>query len=78
MITKSVYLGQYTDEVANVIAEELEQAQISWSYKQPGFFTRAFFAGEWGTRLFVEESKLIEARRIADRVVARLHPGDDK
>ncbi len=74
MIVKSVYLGQYTDEVANVIAEELEQAQIGWSYKQPGFFTRAFFAGEWGTRMFVEEDKLMDARTIADRVVQRMQP----
>jgi hypothetical protein len=78
LIAKSVYLGQYTDEVANVIAEELEQAGIGWSYKQPGFFTRAFFAGEWGTRLFVDEEKLMEARKIADRVVARLERRKDE
>jgi hypothetical protein len=65
---KSVYLGQYTDEVANLIGSELERAKIRWSYKQAGRFTKVFFAGEWGTRLFVEDSRIDEARQIAERV----------
>jgi hypothetical protein len=65
---KSTYLGQYTDETANAIAEGLEHAGISWSYKQAGWLTQIFFLGEWGTRLFVEESRLEEARTIAERV----------
>jgi hypothetical protein len=69
----SAYLGQYTDEVANVIAGEFEDAGIDWSYKQAAFLTRMFFLGEWGTRLFVESDRLDEARRIAERVVARLN-----
>jgi hypothetical protein len=75
----SSYLGQFTDEVANVIAGELEQAQIDWSYKQAGFLTKIFFFGEWGTRLFVESGHLEEARKIADRVVQRMNvrPADD-
>ncbi len=75
MIARSEYLGQYTDEVANVIVTELEEAQIGWSYKQPGFFTRTFFAGEWGTRLFVDAERLEDARRIAERVVERMNRG---
>lgn len=71
---KSVYLGQYTDEVANLIAAELEGAQIGWSYKQASFLTRIFFLGEWGTRLFVDAERLDEARRIADRVSVRMGP----
>ncbi len=70
---KSSYLGQYTDEVANLIVEELEGAQIGWSYKQAGFITKIFFAGEWGTRLFVDASKLDRARAIASRVEKRLN-----
>lgn len=66
---KSVYLGQYTDEVANAIAGELEQAGIAWSYKQAGFFTRIFFMGEWGTRMFVDADRLDTAREIAERIV---------
>ena len=70
---RSAYLGQYTDEVANVIATELEQAEIAWSYKQAGRFTKVFFAGEWGTRLFVDEDELERAQRIAERVVQRMN-----
>ena len=66
---KSAYLGQYTDEVANAIASELEKARIAWSYKQAGRFTKIFFMGEWGTRLFVDADRLDEAKRIAQRVM---------
>jgi hypothetical protein len=69
--TRSAYLGQYTDEVANVIATELEQAGIAWSYKQASRFTRIFFMGEWGTRLFVDAERIDAGRAIAERVVRR-------
>ena len=65
---RSAYLGQFTDETANAIAEELDRAQIPWSYKQAGRFTQIFFAGEWGTRLFVDRERLEEARQIDDRM----------
>lgn len=65
---KSAYLGQFTDEVANVIAGELEREGIVWSYKQAGFFTKIFFVGEWGTRMFVDAERLEDARRIAGEV----------
>ena len=71
---RSTYLGQFTDEVANMIAEELEAAKIAWSYKQAGRFTRIFFIGEWGTRLFVDAERLNDAKRIAERVVERTKP----
>lgn len=72
----STYLGQYTDEVANMIAEELEKAMIAWSYKQSGRFTKIFFMGEWGTRLFVDSKRLDDAKRIAERVVGRTKPDE--
>jgi hypothetical protein len=65
---KSAYLGQYTDEVANEIAAALEHADIMWSYKQAGSLTRIFFMAEWGTRLFVDSSRLDEARAIAKEI----------
>jgi hypothetical protein len=65
---KSVYLGQYTDEVANAIAGELEHAGIAWSYKQAGWLSQILFMGDWGTRLFVDSTKLEEAQAIAERV----------
>ncbi len=65
---RTSYLGQYTDHLANAIAGELVRAGIGWHYKQAGPFTRSLFAGEWGTRLFVESGRLDEARAIARRV----------
>jgi hypothetical protein len=63
--TKTTYLGQFTWEHANAIAERLEQAQIVWWYKQSGAIARVLFRSEWGVRLFVDESRLDEAREIA-------------
>ncbi len=74
----SVYLGQYTDEVANAIAGELEAAQIPWSYKQAAGITKIFFAGEWGTRLFVEKERLAEARIIVERITDTTSPEDNQ
>lgn len=68
---RSVYLGQFTDFVANEIAGELHEAGIPWHYKQSGVIAKVLFAGEWGTRLFVEASRLDEAREIARRVTER-------
>ena len=67
---KTVYLGQYTDEVANRIAGELERARIPWMYKQASWVTRTLFIGEWGTRLFVDSARLDEAKGIAERVMS--------
>jgi hypothetical protein len=60
----TVYLGQFTHEHANEIAEKLEDAGIGWWYKAPGTLTHIFFM-EWGARLFVDEERLEEAREIA-------------
>ncbi len=65
----TVFLGQYTWEDANAVAEQLEQAGIVWWYKQASRLTQFFFAGDWGVRLFVEEDRLDEARRLAESVV---------
>ena len=64
----TVYLGQYTDEHAEAIAKELEETGIVWWYKKSGRLTRTLFAGDWGVRLFVEETRLDEARAIAEKV----------
>jgi hypothetical protein len=65
---KTAYLGQYTDVVANEIAGRLEDAKIPWTYKQASFITKALFIGEWGTRLFVDETRIDEARAIVKEV----------
>lgn len=66
----TVYLGQYTHEHAETIAGELEQAGIAWWYKAPGFLSQIW---EHGVRLFVDRSRLEDARRIAERVLADPH-----
>ena len=67
-MTTSVYLGQFTWEHSNLIAEQLEKAGIAWSYKQAGMITRILSAGDWGVRLFVDADRLDDARRIAASV----------
>jgi len=64
----TVQLGQYSREQANAIAGELEKAEISWWYKEPGVFSRIW---EYGVRLFVDKERLDEARSIARRVTAK-------
>lgn len=68
MTQTSAYLGQFSWEHANAIAERLEAAGIGWWHKQAGGLTRIFFAGEWGVRLFVDDDRLDEARAIAASV----------
>jgi hypothetical protein len=63
----TVYLGQFTREHANAIAGELEERQITWWYKDPGFFSQIW---EYGVRLFVDRDHLQEAKEIAARVEA--------
>lgn len=62
---RTAYLGQFSHERSNAIAEGLEDAGIAWTYKQFGRWTKAFFLGEWGVRLYVDATKVDEARAIA-------------
>jgi hypothetical protein len=72
----TVHLGQFTRETANEIAGELERAGIVWWYKEPGWISAVW---EFGVRLFVDRTRLKEAKAIADRVAAarRAEQGDD-
>ena len=67
----TVHLGQYTRETANEIAGELEKAGIVWWYKEPGWLSQVW---EFGVRLFVDKSRLAEAKVIAERIVAARNP----
>lgn len=67
---RTVHLGQYTHEHAEAIAAELEGAGIVWWYKVPGFFSQIW---ERDVRLFVDRSRLEEARGIARGVLERDH-----
>jgi hypothetical protein len=67
----TVHLGQYTRETANEIAGELEEAGITWWYKEPGWLSQVW---EYGVRLFVDKRRLAEAKAIAERIVATRNP----
>ena len=69
----TVHLGAYTHEHADAIAGQLENAGIVWWYKAPGFFSQIW---ERSVRLFVDRTRLEEARAIADRVLAAQPEGD--
>jgi hypothetical protein len=71
---RTVYLGQYTPEHANQIAGELEAAGIVWWYKAPGFLSQIW---EHGVRLFVDRTRLDEAKAIAERILEGPQPEED-
>ncbi len=65
---RTVHLDQFTDEEAEPLLVALDRAGIHHWEKRAGGLTRFFFAGEWGVRVFVDQERLDEARRIADEV----------
>jgi len=65
---RTVYLGQFEHDTAERIAAALEQAGVAWTYKQFGGLTKLLFAGDWGVRLYVDSSRVDEARRLVERV----------
>lgn len=67
-------LGQFTHEHAEAIAEALEGAGIVWWHKASGGLVRFLSAGDWGVRLFVDSSRLEEARELVRRVAAESNP----
>ncbi|MEX1179039.1 MAG: hypothetical protein WEB09_11315 [Nitriliruptor sp.] len=74
---RTVELGQFTDENADRIAGLLEEAGIVWWFKQSGRWGRTLFLGDWGTRLYVDASRLDEARALAGRVLRDGESGRD-
>lgn len=73
---RTVELGQFTDENADTIAGRLEAAGIVWWFKQSGRWGRTLFLGDWGTRLYVDRSRLDEAKALAAEVLAAAEAGD--
>lgn len=64
-MTRSVYLGQFTDQNAERVLEALDEAGIESTTKSSGSFTRLIFAADWGVRIFVRDDDLDRARAIA-------------
>jgi hypothetical protein len=62
---RTEHLGQFTRRDAEKIAEGLEEAGIVWWWKEPGFLSSLW---EVGVRLFVDRTRIDEARAIARRV----------
>jgi uncharacterized LabA/DUF88 family protein len=69
---RTVELGQFTDENADTIAARLEDAGIVWWFKQSGRWGRTLFLGDWGTRLYVDATRLDEAKALAAEVLAEV------
>jgi hypothetical protein len=68
------HLGQFTQETANEIAAQLEDAGIFCWVKEPGFLSSIW---EFGVRLFVDASRVDEAEAIAREVlIAQEQKGD--
>ena len=70
-----MYLGQFEDATAQRIAAALEEAGIAWSYKRFGGLVKLLFADDWGVRMFVDVTRVEEARRLVEGVA---HPRDDR
>jgi hypothetical protein len=64
---RTVYLGEFTEDHANRIAEQLEAEGVVWWAKEPGFLSGLW---EHGIRLFVDRAKLELAQGIAARVTS--------
>jgi hypothetical protein len=62
------YLGQFTDENAELIVAAFEDVGIAWSAKTSGPLVRTIFAGDWGTRLSVRDDRADEAWDIAEAI----------
>lgn len=62
-------LGQFTDEHAEVLLDRLDEAGIEHWVKRTGALTRVLFAGDWGTRIFVDTARLEQARQLAREVL---------
>jgi hypothetical protein len=62
----TVHLGRYTREHANDIAAELEERDIVWWYKDPGYLSGLW---EKGVRVFVDRDRFTEAQEIAAKIL---------
>ena len=66
----TTYLGQFTEAHADAIARRLEEAGIVWWHKASGRVMRFLSVGDWGVRLFVDSTRLDEAKDIVRAVAA--------
>ena len=65
---RTAYLGQFERPRADRIAGALEEAGIAWTYKEFGRLAKFFFIGDWGIRLYVDESRVDDVREVLARL----------
>lgn len=68
---RTVELGQFTEDNAERIAAALHDAGIAWWHKSSGRIVKLLSAADWGTRIYVDVTRLDEARRLASEVLER-------
>jgi hypothetical protein len=64
---RTTYLGEFTAEHAVRIARQLEEEDIVWWSKEPGYLSRIW---EHGVRLFVDRAEVEHAREVARGVIS--------
>ena len=63
---RTVHLGEFNAQHADLIAEQLEAHGIVWWSKEPGTLSRVW---QLGVELFVDRERLDEARGLANAVL---------
>ena len=63
---RTTYLGEFTAEHAGLIARALDEEDIVWWSKEPGYLSRIW---EHGVRLFVDRTEVERAREVARGVI---------
>jgi hypothetical protein len=68
---RTVQLGEFTRQHAELVAAALESRQIVWWYKEPGYLSQIW---ERGVRLFVDRDRLEEAAALARAAIEAERP----
>ena len=63
---RTVHLGEFSAQHADLIAEQLEAHGIVWWSKEPGTLSRIW---QLGVELFVDRERIDEARELANAVL---------
>jgi hypothetical protein len=63
---RTVHLGEFTRDHAELVAEALHTHGIVWWYKEPGYISRIW---EHGVRIFVDRDRLEEAAALASAAI---------
>jgi len=70
---RTVHLGEFSAQHADLIAEQLDAHEIVWWSKEPGPLSRIW---QLGVELFVDRERLAEARELAAAVLQHAPSAD--